>query len=112
MKPLAALPSTRPKKPTPRPQASDVLRLMLIERPTGPPSPRSGRGMDGVGSAVVTPMSRRAKASMPIASSARVTTATRMTGGQSYWPASAMWFEVQPHQVRLAKGASSGTAPW
>ncbi len=112
MKPLAAPPSTRPKSPTPSPQANDVLRLMLIARPTGPPSPSSGRGMDGVGSAVVSPMSRRAKASIPIASSATATTATQMTGSQSYWPASAMWFDVQPHQVRLANGASSGTAPW
>jgi hypothetical protein len=45
--------------------------------------------MDGHGSAVVTPMSRRAKASMPVASRAAATTATSPTDAQSFWPASA-----------------------
>ena len=112
MNPLAAPPSTSPKKPRPIPQARAEPRLSPVARATGPERPSSERGMEGVGRVLVTPMSRRAKASTPTASRITVATATSATDGQSYWAPSATWLDVQPHQVRLANGASSGTGAW
>ena len=73
-----------PKMPSPRPHARAVGRLLPTVRPAGPRSPRAHWGRLGVGSDVVTPMSRRTNASMPTTKRTTATTPTRTTDGQSY----------------------------
>ena len=101
-----------PNSPIPTPQAIDDGRFWPTARPVGPRSPTSARGRLGVGIGDVAPMSRRANASTPMTESTTATTATGTRVTQSNWPASGMWFDVQPHQLRLANGANDGIAAW
>ena len=54
--------------PMPDAPRDGCARLWPIDRAIGPRRPTSARGIDGVGMVLVTPMSRRAKATRPIAS--------------------------------------------
>src|SRR4051812_9041215 len=93
----------------PRPHEIEADRLWPIERPTGPRRPTSARGSEGVGTVLVTPMSRVRKAHKPIASMTTTKTARNTIDGQSNWPASGRWLIVQPYQVSFAMGARPGT---
>ena len=87
-------------------------RRQVVADGTGqrPATGRAARAaVDGVGTVLVAPMSRRTNASTPMTSRTTTTTASKATDGQSNCPASGRWFCVQPNQVRLANGASSGT---
>ena len=82
----------------------DRRRQVLAERPAGRPAqadegPRQARRRDGD----VAPRSRRANASTPMTRRTTATTATGSSDGQSNWPASGMWFAVQPNQVRFGQ---------
>jgi hypothetical protein len=96
----------------PIPQAIEDGRFWPISRPVGPPRPTRARGRLGVGIGLVAPISRRANASTPITNSTSDTIATGTRDTQSNWPASGMWFDVQPNQVRFASGAIDGIAAW
>ena len=104
---------TSPKNPSPMPHATAVGDELRWSRATqahaAPPALEEGCG---AGTALVAPRSRRMKASMPTARRTIVTTATSPSDAQSNRPASGTWLIVQPNQVRLANGASSGIASW
>ena len=85
---------------------------MLIERPIGPPSPSSGRGSRRRGQ-----RGRHAD----VAPRERLDADREQRDGHDrheddrgpvVLAGQRDVVEVQPHQVRLANGASSGTAPW